>query len=202
MGGGYGTIGVMKLPGTERTTPERASLDDLLARVALGDEDAFGALYDESSGLVFGLIKRVVRDPGLSEEVLQEVFIEVWQHATRYDAERGSARSWICTVAHRRAVDRVRAAQASTARDLAQGIKEFQESSDDVADTAVLKADMERVLKALESLTQIQRDAIRLAYFGGYTHQEVAQLLQVPLGTVKTRIRDGMIILRDRLGVA
>ncbi|GAB3652150.1 ECF RNA polymerase sigma factor SigK [Zhihengliuella somnathii] len=202
MGADYGTMGVMRLPGTERTTPERASLDDLLARVGLGDEDAFEALYDESAGLVFGLIKRVVRDPGLSEEVLQEVFVEVWQHATRYDAERGSARSWICTVAHRRAVDRVRAAQASTERDLTQGIKEFQESTDDVADTAVLKADMERVLKALESLTQMQRDAIRLAYFGGYTHKEVAQLLQVPLGTVKTRIRDGMIILRDRLGVA
>ncbi|MBG6084377.1 ECF RNA polymerase sigma factor SigK [Zhihengliuella flava] len=192
----------MKLPGTERTTPERASLDALLARVALGDEDAFEALYDESAGLVFGLIKRVVRDPGLSEEVLQEVFVEVWQHATRYDAQRGSARSWICTVAHRRAVDRVRAAQASTERDLTQGIKEFQESTDDVADIAVLKADMERVLKALETLTQMQRDAIRLAYFGGYTHQEVAKLLQVPMGTVKTRIRDGMIILRDRLGVA
>ncbi len=202
MNASYETMGVMKLPGTARNVSEPATLNDLLARVALGDEDAFEALYDDSAALVFGLIKRVVRDPDLSEEVLQEVFVEVWQHATRYDTDRGSARSWICTVAHRRAVDKVRATVSSKKRDLAQGIKEFQETADDVADVAVLRADADRVLKALETLTEMQRDAIRLAYYGGYTHREVATLLQVPLGTVKTRIRDGMIILRDRLGVA
>lgn len=198
----YGTMGVMKLPGSARSDSEAETLDSLLSRVALGDEGAFEVLYDESAPLVFGLIKRVVRDSGLSEEVLQEVFVEVWQYATRYDAGRGSARSWICTIAHRRAVDKVRATASSSKRDLAQGIKEFQETADDVADVAVLRADVDRVLKALETLTEMQRDAIRLAYYGGYTHREVAALLQVPLGTVKTRIRDGMIILRDRLGVA
>ncbi|MFB0835850.1 ECF RNA polymerase sigma factor SigK [Arthrobacter halodurans] len=176
--------------------------DDLLMRVGQGDEGAFEELYDAVSPVVFGLVRRVVRDPAQSEEVTQEVFIEVWQHAARFDAGRGKAVSWICTLAHRRAVDRVRASQASRDRDLRQGIKEFQESYDDVQETAILRADGERVLGALESLSEAQRDAIKLAYYGGYSHQEVADRLQVPVGTVKTRIRDGMIKLRDKLGVA
>ncbi len=198
----YGSMWIVNLPGSARSKADPAPLDAMLARVALGDEAAFEALYDEASGMVFGLIRRVVRDPDLSEEVLQEVFVEVWQQATRFDPARGSARSWMFTLAHRRAVDKVRATSSSYRRDLVQGIKDFQESTDDVQETAVLRADVERVLKVLETLTEVQRDAIRLAYYGGYSHQEVAALLHVPLGTVKTRIRDGMIVLRDRLGVA
>ncbi|MGG5751036.1 ECF RNA polymerase sigma factor SigK [Zafaria sp. Z1313] len=192
----------MRLPRIRIAAERPPTQEDLLRRVALGDEDAFEALYDAVAPVVFGLVRRIVRDPSQSEEVAQEIFVEVWQKAVLFDADRGKALSWICTVAHRRAVDRVRASQASRDRDLRQGIKEFQESYDDVQDQAVLRADGERVLKALDSLTQAQGDAIRLAYYGGYTHQEVAGLLQVPVGTVKTRIRDGMIRLRDMMGVA
>lgn len=192
----------MRLPWLRSAEPSPPTHEDLVRRVALGDEAAFEELYDAVSPQVFGLIRRVVRDPAQSEEVTQEVFVEVWQQAARFDADRGRAVPWILVIAHRRAVDRIRAAQASADRDLRQGIKEFQESYDDVQDIVEAKIEGERVLKALESLTQAQQEAIRLAYYGGYTQQEVANLLKVPVGTVKTRIRDGMIRLRDKLGVA
>ncbi|EMY33431.1 RNA polymerase sigma factor SigK [Arthrobacter crystallopoietes BAB-32] len=192
----------MRLPWLRSAAPLPPTHEDLVRRVALGDEAAFEDLYDAVSPQVFGLIRRVVRDPAQSEEVTQEVFVEVWQQAARFDADRGRAVSWILVIAHRRAVDRIRASQASADRDLRQGIKEFQESYDDVQDIVEAKLEGERVLKALESLTQAQQEAIRLAYYGGYTQQEVANLLKVPVGTVKTRIRDGMIRLRDKLGVA
>ena len=176
--------------------------EDLIRLVALGDEAAFAELYDAVAPRVFGLVRRVVRDPAQSQEVTQEVFIDIWTQASRYDADRGKAISWILVIAHRKAVDKVRASQASSDRDLRQGIKEFQESYDDVADTVETRLEAERVNKALETLTAPQQEAIRLAYYGGYTHQEVADFLKIPVGTVKTRIRDGMIRLRDRLGVA
>jgi RNA polymerase sigma-70 factor (ECF subfamily) len=177
-------------------------LDDLMARVARGDQEAFGRLYDALAPLVHGLVLRVVRDPAQSEEVTQEVFLEVWQQARRFDADRGRVRAWITVMAHRRAVDRVRAAQAATDRDLRQGIREYRESYDDVEHTVEVALESERVNRALESLTDVQRQAIRLAYYGGYTYGEVAETLGLPLGTVKTRIRDGMIRLRDVLGVS
>ena len=176
--------------------------EDLIRLVALGDEAAFAELYDAVAPRVFGLVRRVVRDPAQSQEVTQAVFIDIWTQASRYDADRGKAISWILVIAHRKAVDKVRASQASSDRDLRQGIKEFQESYDDVADTVETRLEAERVNKALETLTAPQQEAIRLAYYGGYTHQEVADFLKIPVGTVKTRIRDGMIRLRDRLGVA
>ncbi|NVM93903.1 sigma-70 family RNA polymerase sigma factor [Arthrobacter sp. AETb3-4] len=176
--------------------------EDLIRLVALGDEAAFAELYDAVAPRVFGLVRRVVRDPSQSQEVTQEVFLDVWTQAARFDADRGKAMAWILVIAHRRAVDRVRASQASRDRDLRQGIKEYQESYDDVADTVETTLEAERVHRALETLTVPQQEAIRLAYYGGYTHQEVAQLLNIPVGTAKTRIRDGMIRLQDRLGVA
>lgn len=176
--------------------------EELIRRIALGDEQAFEDLYDQVSPTVFGLVRRVVRNPAQSEEVTQEIFLEIWQNAARFDADRGKALSWILVIAHRRAVDRVRASQSSVDRDLREGIKEYKESYDDVAELVELRLESERVNRAMESLTDMQREAIRLAYYGGYTHREVADLLKVPVGTVKTRIRDGMIRLRDRLGVA
>ncbi|WP_415857382.1 ECF RNA polymerase sigma factor SigK [Sinomonas sp. G460-2] len=177
-------------------------IDELMGRVARGDQDAFGSLYDALAPLVHGLVLRVVRDPAQSEEVTQEVFLEIWQQAKRFDADRGRARAWITVMAHRRAVDRVRAAQASADRDLREGVKEFRESYDDVEHRVEVALESERVHRALESLTEVQREAIRLAYYGGYTYGEVADALGLPLGTVKTRIRDGMIRLRDVLGVS
>ncbi|MGW6172695.1 ECF RNA polymerase sigma factor SigK [Arthrobacter sp. NPDC055138] len=193
----------MRLPWLRSVGPAApATQEELIRRVALGDESAFEELYDAVAPTIFGLVRRVVRDPAQSEEVTQEIFVEIWQNAGRYDADRGKALSWILVIAHRRAVDRVRASQASVNRDLRQGAKEYQASYDDVADTVELRLEAERVTTALHSLTDSQREAITLAYYGGHTHREVATLLHVPVGTVKTRIRDGMIRLRDKLGVA
>nr|WP_171042405.1 ECF RNA polymerase sigma factor SigK [Sinomonas gamaensis] len=190
------------MPDRDAGSVSAPDIDELMSRVAQGDQGAFGALYDALAPLVHGLVLRVVRDAAQSEEVTQEVFLEVWQQAKRFDADRGRARAWITVMAHRRAVDRVRAAQAATDRDLREGIKDFEESYDDVEHQVEVALESERVRKALESLTDIQRQAIRLAYYGGYTYGEVADALGLPLGTVKTRIRDGMIRLRDVLGVS
>lgn len=176
--------------------------EDLMIQIAGGDENAFEQLYDRLSAQVFGLIRRVLRDEAQSEEVAQEVFVEAWQHAARYDAGKGKAITWLLTLAHRRAVDRVRASQASKDRDLSQGMKEFQASYDDVEEKAIQLDESRRVARALARLSDTQRDAIQLAYFGGYTHLEVAELLKIPVGTAKTRIRDGMTKLRDLMGVA
>ena len=193
----------MRLPWLRSVEPMAPPThEELIRLVALGDEAAFEELYDTVAPRVFGLVRKVVRDAAQSQEVTQEVFVDIWAQASRFDADRGKAMSWMLVIAHRKAVDKVRASQASSDRDLRQGIKEFQESYDDVADTVESQMEAERVNKALETLSQPQQEAIRLAYYGGYTHQEVAELLKIPVGTVKTRIRVGMIRLRDRLGVA
>lgn len=186
--------------GTEQTSAP--TTEELMLRIAAGNESAFEELYDRLSPQVFGLVRRILKDQAQSEEVTQEVFVEAWQQASRYDSARGKAITWLLTLAHRRAVDRVRASQASKDRDLRQGIKEFQASYDDVEETAIQHDESRRVIQALERLSETQRDAIQLAYFGGYTHIEVAELLKIPVGTAKTRIRDGMNKLRDLMGVA
>jgi RNA polymerase sigma-70 factor (ECF subfamily) len=175
-----------------------ADLDALIGRVARGDEAAFAALYDHAAGAVFGLVRRVVRDPAQSEEVTQEVLLEVWRTASRFDPRRGSAATWLMTLAHRRAVDRVRSAKASADRE--QRVPASATGYDTVAEEVEARLDAQRVRRCLESLTGLQRESVTLAYYGGYTHREVAGLLGVPLGTVKTRMRDGLIRLRDCLG--
>ncbi|CAN5158903.1 ECF RNA polymerase sigma factor SigK [soil metagenome] len=186
-----------------RTDPEAGvTQDELLGRIAQGDRQAFSQLYDQIAPRVLGLIRRLLRDHAQSEEVAQEVFLEIWQNATRYDSNKGGASSWIMTMAHRRAVDRVRASQASRNRDVKIGIRDYTADYDNVADTVQVKIESERVEKAMLRLTELQRQAVTLAYFGGYSHSEVATMLSVPIGTVKTRLRDGMIRLRDELGVA
>ena len=189
------------LPG-ETDQSSATTAEELMLRIATGNENAFEELYDRLSPQVFGLVRRILKDQAQSEEVTQEVFVEAWQQAARYDSARGKAITWLLTLAHRRAVDRVRASQASKDRDLRQGIKEFQASYDDVEETAIQHDESRRVIQALERLSETQRDAIQLAYFGGYTHIEVAELLKIPVGTAKTRIRDGMNKLRDLMGVA
>ena len=176
--------------------------DDLLARVALGDQSAFAELYDNMAPRVLGLVKRLLRDHAQSEEVTQEIFLEIWQNATRYDPSKGGASSWILTMTHRRAVDRVRASQASRDRDTKIGIRDFDAEYDNVSETVQTTIEHERVEKAMLRLTELQRQAVTLAYYGGLSHSEVAAQLSVPIGTVKTRVRDGLIRLRDELGVA
>ncbi|HET7901836.1 MAG TPA: ECF RNA polymerase sigma factor SigK [Candidatus Nanopelagicales bacterium] len=173
----------------------------LLAASSRGDEKAFARLYDLTSARVYGLVRRVVRDPAQSEEVAQEVYLEVWRQSARFDPARGSAAGWILTVAHRRAVDRVRSAESAQERDRRYAAVGEGPAYDVVEETVTARLDSVRVRRALETLTDVQREALTLAYFGGYTHREVSDLLGVPLGTVKTRMRDGLIRLRDTLGV-
>jgi RNA polymerase sigma-70 factor (ECF subfamily) len=178
------------------------SRETLLARIAGGDQEAFGALYDDISPRVFGLIRRLLVDYSQSEEVTQEVFLEIWQSASHYEPSKGGASTWILTMAHRRAVDRIRASQSSRDRDVRIGIRDYVAEYDNVSETVEVSIENERVKEAMSQLTELQRQAVTLAYYGGYSHSEVATLLSVPIGTVKTRLRDGMIRLRDELGVA
>jgi RNA polymerase sigma-70 factor, ECF subfamily len=177
------------------------ALERLLALVARGDEQAFAELYRRVAAAVFGLVSKVVRDPAQSEEVTQEVFVELWRTGSRFDPARGSARSWIMTCAHRRAVDRVRSAERAARRDDLAGRRDQGRPYDEVAEQVETSLEREHVRRGLEALTDLQREAVVLAYYGGYTHREIAELLGVPPGTVKTRLRDGLIRLRDHLGV-
>ena len=176
-------------------------LVELLQASARGDESAFAQLYDATSARLYGLVLRVLRDPAQSEEVTQEAYLDIWRTSTRFDPEAGSPMAWMLTIAHRKAVDRVRSAQASTNRDSAYGARNQERPSDVTAEQVERSLDSERVHRALHTLTESQRGAVELAYLGGYTHTEVAALLGVPLGTAKTRIRDGLIRLRDTMGV-
>lgn len=175
--------------------------DELLARVGSGDREAFAALYDASASRVFGLVRRLVVDPAQAEEVTQDVYLEIWQTAPRFDPARGSALAWMFTLAHRRAVDRIRAAQAARDRDLRIGARDLDVPVDTVAETVEVRVEHERVNEALADLSKLQRECVALAYYDGLTHREIAERLEVPLGTVKTRLRDGMIRLRSALGV-
>jgi RNA polymerase sigma-70 factor (ECF subfamily) len=175
--------------------------EDLLGRIARGDRIAFADLYDRTAPRVFGLVKRLLRDHSQSEEVTQEIFLEIWQTASRYEPSKGGALSWMLTMTHRRTVDRIRASQASRDRDVRVGIRDFAPAFDSVAERVEVQLESERVKSAMTRLTELQRQAVTLAYFGGYSHSEVSAMLKVPIGTVKTRLRDGMIRLRDELGV-
>jgi RNA polymerase sigma-70 factor (ECF subfamily) len=177
------------------------ALERLLDLVARGDEQAFADLYRRVAAAVFGLVTKVVRDPAQSEEVTQEVFVELWRTASRFDPARGSAKSWIMTCAHRRAVDRVRSAESAARRDDLAGRRDQGRPYDEVVEQVETSLEREHVRRGLEALTDLQREAVVLAYYGGYTHREIAELLGVPPGTVKTRLRDGLIRLRDHLGV-
>lgn len=171
----------------------------LLRRVAAGDEASFAELYDLIAPAVYGTVKRVVRNPAQVDEVTQEVFVDVWRTAARFDPAQGAALTWVMTIAHRRAVDRVRAEESQQRR-----VERLQAVAADggpaVADEVLDDLDRARVGHALTGLTQLQRESVELAFYGGYTHAEISTMLSLPLGTVKTRIRDGLIRLRDGLG--
>jgi RNA polymerase sigma-70 factor, ECF subfamily len=188
------------IEGRRLVPPGPPDLGDLLRKVARGDEAAFSTLYDAVSARVFGLARRVLRDPAQAEEVAQEAFVEVWRTAGRYDPAKGSATSWIFTIAHRRAVDRVRSEQASA--DRVRRVATEEVPYDEVVEEATARLEQQQVRRCMQSLTELQREAITLAYYQGYTYREVAELLEAALPTIKTRMRDGLIRLRDCLGVS
>nr|WP_202523662.1 sigma-70 family RNA polymerase sigma factor [Kitasatospora sp. SID7827] len=171
----------------------------MVARVAQGDRDAFEALYRQLLGPVGAVVRRVLRDQAQSEEVVQEVFLELWRTAARYRPERGSVHAWALTAAHHRAVDRVRAAQAGAERERAAALREYRPAYDSVAAEAERRIEDHAVRTALATLNPTQREALTLAYWGGCTQTRIATLLDTPLGTVKSRVRDGLRRLRAEL---
>ncbi len=197
-------------PGAARRTlsavPDRpaeaAGPEKLLQLTAVGRQDAFERLYDTFGARVFGLARRIVRDPSQAEEVSQEVFLEIWRRASRFDASKGSATSWILTLTHARSVDRVRSAQAAAERDAKVAHSSTERDVDTVVEAVESSFERTAVRRCLSALTELQRESVTLAYYSGYTYREVAELLTVPLPTIKTRLRDGLIRLRDCLGVA
>ena len=190
-------------PGNQNTgrAAENERLGELVQQAARGHKDAFAELYDLTSTRIYGVVLRVLRSPDHAAEVTQEVYVEIWRQSARYAPDKGSVIGWMTTMAHRRAVDRVRSVSSDVARDEKYALKSADREVDVVWDGVEQKLDVERVRRGLASLTAIQREALSLAYFGGYTQSQVAALLKLPLGTVKTRIRDGLIGLRDALGV-
>jgi RNA polymerase sigma-70 factor, ECF subfamily len=179
---------------------EPNDIDLLVRSVARGDAGAFAQLYDVLGASVYGVARRVVRDPSRAEDVAQEVFLDVWRKAPSFDLDRGSAKTWVMTIAHRRAVDAVRRNEAQKRYDGHAILDEV--SHDEPGDTVVAQEEHEEVRDCLETLTELQLESVRLAYFNGYTYNEVATLLDKPLPTIKTRMRDGLIRLRDCLEAA
>ena len=178
-----------------------AELVELLKACSLGEEAAFAKLYDATTTRLFGLVLRIVRDRAQAEEVTQDAYLDIWRNCSRFDPDRGSALSWLMTIGHRKAVDRVRSAEAARRRDTAYESRDQAAPFDQTVEEAHRNLDAQRVRRALDTLTEAQRGALELAYFGGYTHREVATMLDLPVGTAKTRIRDGLIRLRDTLGL-
>jgi RNA polymerase sigma-70 factor, ECF subfamily len=181
--------------------PERVEVDELLRAVARGDDRAFARLYDLLAPRVFGLARRVLRDPAQAEEMAQEVLVEVWRTAPRFDPERGSGLSWVLTIAHRRTVDRVRSEQAASDRLQKVAAQSVDTPYDEVADQVAGRLERQQVRRCLDGLTELQREAITMAYYGGHTYRQVSTLLDVGLPTIKTRMRDGLIRLRDCLSI-
>ena len=191
---------VKRQPGSGPDAGEGRDLAGLLADVARGDHGAFELVYGQLAGPAYGVARRILRDPAQSEEVAQEALLEVWRTASRFDPSKGSPAAWAMTIAHRRAVDRVRSENACSLREQKAAL-DLAGGHEDVAETVTATLEHQRVRRCLDSLSELQRESIKLAYYGGYSYPQVARLLGVALGTVKTRIRDGLIRMRDCLGV-
>lgn len=183
-------------------TAPGTDLAAVMEKVAHGDKQAFSALYDALAPLVYGIVLKVVRDRAQSEEVTQEAMIDLWRQAARYRPAAGSVSTWAATIAHRRAVDRVRSAQAAADREHTTAAREHQRPFDEVAEQVETRLESEQVRRCMRGLTELQRQAVTLAYYGGLTYREVAEALHTPLSTIKTRMRDGLIRLRDCMGVS
>ncbi|BCW63774.1 MULTISPECIES: ECF RNA polymerase sigma factor SigK [unclassified Arthrobacter] len=186
---------------TGSSTDLNSQLALLLELVAAGDQQAFAELYRLTSRRVFGMARRVLIDPDLSEDATQEVYLQVWQGAAKFDRAAGTPLAWLMTIAHRRAIDRVRAVQAATDREAKYGAASQDPDRDLVTEEADTNLEAEAVSRCLGTLTDTQRESVRLAYYGGLTYREVAEHLGAAVPTIKSRIRDGLLRLKTCLGV-
>ena len=187
-------------PGTPADVNRR--LGALLEQIARGDQAAFAEFYELTSRRVFGMARRVLIDVELSEDTTQEVFLQVWQNAAKFNPEAGSPLAWLMTISHRRAVDKVRSSQSSTDREAKYGASSQDIDHDSVSDEVGSRLEAEAVVRCLETLTDTQQESVRLAYYGGLTYREVAEKLNAAVPTIKSRIRDGLIRLKTCLGVS
>lgn len=187
-------------PGTPVDVNRR--LGTLLDQIAQGDQAAFAEFYQLTSRRVFGMARRVLIDTELSEDTTQEVFLQVWQNASKFNPDAGSPLAWLMTISHRRAVDKVRSSQSSTDREARYGASSQEIDHDSVSDEVDSRLEAEAVVRCLETLTDTQQESVRLAYYGGLTYREVAEKLNAAVPTIKSRIRDGLIRLKTCLGVA
>ncbi|WP_052273911.1 ECF RNA polymerase sigma factor SigK [Arthrobacter sp. L77] len=177
-----------------------SEVDALLLRVGQGDAQAFEDLYGKTAARVHGLARKVLIDAEMSAETTQDVFLALWQGAAaRFDPDLGTGMSWIMTVTHRRAVDKVRSEESHRTRDLTWGIRNRDVDYDQVADAVIQRSETAAVRACLSTLSAAQREAIHLAYYAGLTYLEVAEHLGIPGPTAKTRIRDGIKRLRTSL---
>lgn len=184
------------------TAPRRDASGALLTQVALGDRTAFNELYTLLERRVFGLVVTILRDHEQSREVVQEVFLQLWQQAARFDGRRGNGEAWVLHLAHSRAVDRVRLCQTSSARDTRYAALGHVPDTDTVIWDVLVRDQQATVRSALARLTPGQRESIVLAYYSGMTTQEISDHIGVKRATVKTRIRDGLAKLNLDLGSA
>jgi len=195
-------------PNPEAAAPPSAPADlnrrlaALLGQIANGDQAAFAEFYQLTSRRVFGMARRVLIDPELSEDTTQEVFLQVWQNAAKFNADVGSPIAWLMTISHRRAVDKVRSSQSSTDRESKYGASSQEIDHDSVSDEVGSRLEAEAVVRCLDTLTDTQQESVRLAYYGGLTYREVAEKLNAAVPTIKSRIRDGLIRLKTCLGVS
>lgn len=180
-------------------SPAGKVLDELLVKVGESDVTAFAELYELVAARVFGTIVRALRDRSQAEEVSQEVFVEIWRRAARFDRTRGTAMSWILAIAHARSVDRVRSSQSSRERDTNYAVNNVVRDTDVVLEAVISSHNRASVISAMATLTAPQRECLHLAFYGGKTQREIAEILALPLGTIKTRTRAALARLRANL---
>ena len=183
-------------PLPDASWPAKDGLDMLLEATARREHGAFNLVYEQLSAPVHAVIRAVLHDPAQAEEVAQEVLLETWQVAFRYDSTKGHAKAWVLTIARRRAIDRVRSAAAAAARERRTATEPCLDQVSDIVEDIL---EREQLRQCLGSLSKLQREAVMLAFYGGYTNLQVADVLRVPLGTAKARIRDGLIKLRNAM---
>lgn len=171
---------------------EHARLNHLLVQTAAADKHAFSTLYDALAATVYSVCLSVLRNPALAEEVAQDVFVEVWTSAAKFDPQRGNARSWVGRLAHGRAVDKLRSHVAAVQRDDRDAMLTQAAFAETLEDKALGNVEAQQLRQAIDKIGEPHSTAVALAFFDGLTHAELAESTGVPLGTAKTRVRDGV----------